>query len=201
MERPLVVCGPSGTGKSTLLTKLFASHPETFGFSVSHTTRQPRAGEVDGVNYHFTDEETFVGMIERGEFVENAKFSGNRYGTSVAAIKAVAAQNRRCILDIDTQGVKLIKANHPTLNPVFLFLSPPDIPTLRTRLSGRGTETDESLQKRLDAAVGEIRYAIEGGHDVIVVNDEVERAYKVLEKVALGEKVKGDKLPDFPELK
>ncbi len=107
--------------------------------------------------------------------------------------------NRRCILDIDTQGVKLIKSNHPTLNPVFLFLSPPSIPALKSRLSGRGTETQESLDARLGAAIGEIKYAVEGGHDVVIVNDDLDRAYGLLEKVALGEEVEGDKLPDFGE--
>lgn len=136
-------------------------------------------------------------MIQRGEFIENAQFSGNRYGTSVKAVKDVADQSRRCILDIDTQGVKLIKSNHPTLNPVFLFLSPPSLPELKKRLAGRGTETQDSLQKRLDAAIAEIQYAVEGGHDIVVVNDDVERAYGVLEKVALGEQVEGDKLPEF----
>ncbi|KAH8078367.1 P-loop containing nucleoside triphosphate hydrolase protein [Filobasidium floriforme] len=197
MDRPLVVCGPSGTGKSTLLNRLFAAHPTKFGFSISHTTRSPRPGEVDGVNYHFTTDAAFVEMIQRGEFIENAQFSGNRYGTSVKAVKDVADQSRRCILDIDTQGVKLIKSNHPTLNPVFLFLSPPSLPELKKRLTGRGTETQDSLQKRLDAAIAEIQYAVEGGHDIVVVNDDVERAYGVLEKVALGEQVEGDKLPEF----
>jgi len=195
--QPLVVCGPSGTGKSTLLNRLFAAHPSKFGFSISHTTRGPRPGEVDGVNYHFTTEDKFVEMIERKEFIENAKFSGNRYGTSVKAVKDVADQQRRCILDIDTQGVKLIKSNHPSLNPVFLFLSPPSLPDLKTRLQGRGTETQESMDKRLNAAIDEIRYAVEGGHDIVIVNDNVDRAYALLEKVALSEQVEGDKLPAF----
>jgi guanylate kinase len=112
----------------------------------------------------------------------------------------VANQNRRCILDIDTQGVKLIKSNHPHLNPVYLFLSPPSIAALRERLNGRGTETQESLEARLAAAVEEIKYAVQGGHDIIVVNDDLDRAYGLLEKVALGEEVEGDKLPEFGEL-
>jgi guanylate kinase len=197
LNQPLVVCGPSGTGKSTLLNKLFAAHPDKFGFSISHTTRGPRPGEVNGVNYHFTTQDHFVQMIENDEFVENAIFSGNRYGTSVKAIKDVAEKNRRCILDIDTQGVKLIKSNHPSLNPVFLFLAPPSLPELKKRLTGRGTETADSLQKRLDAALSEIKYATEGGHEVVIVNDDVDRAYALLEKIALGEKIEGDKLPSF----
>jgi guanylate kinase len=121
------------------------------------------------------------------------------YGTSAEAVAAVSKLNRRCILDIDTQGVKLIKSNHPSLNPVFLFLSPPSISALRSRLSGRGTETQESLDARLGAAKDEIRYAVEGGHDVVIVNDDVERAYGLLESVAMGEEIEGDKLPEFGE--
>lgn len=123
-----------------------------------------------------------------------------RYGTTAAAVAAVSALNRRCILDIDTQGVLLIKSNHPSLNPVFLFLSPPSIPSLRARLSGRGSENEEEMEVRLGAAKGEIKYAVEGGHDVVVVNDDVERAYEVLEKIALGESMEGDQLPDFGPL-
>ncbi|KAJ9118187.1 hypothetical protein QFC22_004091 [Naganishia vaughanmartiniae] len=200
MNRPLVVCGPSGTGKSTLLNRLFAQHPDKFGFSVSHTTRKPRAGEVDGVNYHFVPMPDFERLIEQGAFVENAMFSGNRYGTTAAAVAAVAKQNRRCILDIDTQGVKLIKANHPSLNPVFLFLAPPSIPELAKRLSGRGTESEESLNARLSAAKSEIKYAVDGGHDIVIVNDDVDRAYGLLEKVALCEQIEGDKLPVYEGL-
>lgn len=123
-----------------------------------------------------------------------------RYGTTAAAVAAVAEKNRRCILDIDTQGVKLIKANHPQLNPVFLFLAPPSISELAKRLAGRGTETEEQVNARLSAAKSEIKYAVEGGHDIVIVNDDVERAYRLLEKVALGETVEADKLPAYEGL-
>lgn len=123
-----------------------------------------------------------------------------RYGTTAAAVAAVAEKNRRCILDIDTQGVKLIKANHPQLNPVFLFLAPPSISELAKRLAGRGTETEEQVNARLSAAKSEIKYAVEGGHDIVIVNDDVDRAYGLLEKVALGEVVDADKLPVYEGL-
>lgn len=127
-------------------------------------------------------------------------FVSFRYGTTAAAVAAVAEKNRRCILDIDTQGVKLIKANHPHLNPVFLFLAPPSIAELAKRLAGRGTETQEQVDARLAAAKSEIKYAVEGGHDVVIVNDDVDRAYGLLEKVALGEAVEADKLPVYEGL-
>ena len=109
MVRPVVISGPSGTGKSTLLKKLLAEFPNKFGFSVSNTTRQPRQGEVDGVDYHFTTVDDFKKLIAEEKFIEWAQFSGNYYGTSIKAVDDVAKANRICILDIDMQGVKLVK--------------------------------------------------------------------------------------------
>ncbi|KAK4056037.1 guanylate kinase [Microbotryomycetes sp. JL221] len=196
--RPCVLCGPSGTGKSTLLKKLFNEFPDMFGYSVSHTTRAPRPGEENGIAYHFTSRDQFVDLINQGGFIEHAEFSGNMYGTSVKAVQDVAKNNKKCILDIDTQGVKLIKANHPHLNPIYIFVSPPSLASLRERLSGRGTETDSAMQSRLAAAIGEIEYAKTGAFDVVVVNDDLERAYGVLRQVVVqGKTDAGDKLPEF----
>ncbi|CDZ98457.1 guanylate kinase [Phaffia rhodozyma] len=195
--RPLVLFGPSGTGKSTLLKKLFEEFPGKFGFSVSHTTRQPREGEENGIAYHFTTRGTFESLIADGAFIEHAEFSKNLYGTSAKAVSDFEGSGKRCLLDIDTQGVKLIKANHPGLNPVFLFIAPPSFSTLKDRLSGRGTETEQSLQNRLAAAQSELAYAsVPGSADVILVNDDLERAYKIFRDVALGnQSVQGDELP------
>ncbi|KAK4051238.1 guanylate kinase [Microbotryomycetes sp. JL201] len=199
--RPCVLCGPSGTGKSTLLKKLFNEFPDMFGFSVSHTTRAPRPGEENGTAYHFTSRDQFLELVNNGGFIEHAEFSGNMYGTSVKAVQDVAKNNKKCILDIDTQaslGVKLIKANHPHLNPIYIFVAPPSLASLRERLSGRGTETDAAMQARLAAAVGEIEYAKTGAFDVVVVNDDLERAYRVLRRVVVdGDTSNGDKLPNF----
>ncbi|KAJ1766136.1 guanylate kinase, partial [Coemansia sp. RSA 1824] len=109
-KRPIVVFGPSGTGKSTLLKRLFAEYPSEFGFSVSNTTRNPRAGEINGKDYHFLTRDEFIAAIDRNEFIEHAEFSGNMYGTTVRAVKDVADAGKTCILDIDVQGVKLVKA-------------------------------------------------------------------------------------------
>ncbi|KAI5479171.1 guanylate kinase [Pseudohyphozyma bogoriensis] len=196
--RPICICGPSGTGKSTLLKKLFEEFPTKFGFSISHTTRQPRAGEENGVAYHFTTREAFLDLVKADGFIEHAEFSGNMYGTSVQAVQDVAKQgNKVCILDIDTQGVKLIKANHPSLNPLYVFISPPSLASLKSRLTGRGTESDASMAARLAAAVGEVEYAKTGAFDVVVVNDDLERAYGVLKNVIDGKE--GDVLPKFEE--
>ncbi|KAJ8094348.1 guanylate kinase [Marasmius tenuissimus] len=192
--RPLVLSGPSGVGKSTLLQRLFAEFPDKFGFSVSHTTRSPRPGEVDGKQYHFVTRERFLDLLKEGAFIEHAEFSGNFYGTSFQTVHAVEKQGRRCILDIEAQGVRQIKATN--LNPVYCFIAPPSLKALRDRLQGRGTETDASVQKRLSIALKEIEYAKEPNvHEVVIVNDDVERAYQLFKQVALGDKITGDSLP------
>lgn len=175
MPRPVVISGPSGTGKSTLLKKLLAEFPDKFGFSVSNTTRQPRVGEKNGVDYHFTTVDEFKQMIAENKFIEWAQFSGNYYGTSIKAVDDVAQQNRICILDIDMQGVKSVKSSH--IDARYLFLSPPSIDTLRERLVGRGTETEDSIAKRVAAAAAEMEYAQTGAHDKIIVNDDLDKAY------------------------
>lgn len=175
--RPLVICGPSGSGKSTLLKRLFAEYPDTFGFSVSHTTRKPRPGEEDGVHYHFVAVEQMKTLIANDEFIETATFSGNMYGTSKQAVYDVQAQGRVCVLDIEIQGVEQIKKS--PLNPFYIFNMPPTVEDLEKRLMKRGTETEESLAKRLEAAGREMAYGqAPGNFDVIIVNDDIDRAYE-----------------------
>ncbi|KAF9518650.1 hypothetical protein BS47DRAFT_1370972 [Hydnum rufescens UP504] len=180
--RPLVVFGPSGTGKSTLLKQLFGKHPDKFGFSISHTTRQPRTGEANGREYHFVSRDEFLSLVSAGAFIEHAQFSGNLYGTSVQAVGEVAKLGRRCILDIDAQGVRTIKAKHPELQAVFVFIAPPSLDALKSRLVGRGTETEEQCEADLMRRSRKL----------------LDRAYVTLENVALGEgDVRGDILPNF----
>lgn len=177
-----MISGPSGAGKSTLLKRLFAEYPDTFGFSVSHTTRKPRPGEVDGKDYNFTTVEDFKKMIEANEFIEHANFSGNYYGTSIASVKKLqnSEQKRVPILDIDLQGVLSVKKTD--LDARYIFLSPPSIETLRQRLEGRGTETPESLQKRIETAAKEMEESKKGIHDIIIVNDDLDKAYTQLKE-------------------
>lgn len=187
--RSIVFSGPSGTGKSTLLKKLFAAHPDLFGFSVSHTTRKPRSGEEDGVHYHFTTPEEFEKMIRDDKFEEHAKFGGNYYGSSKASVQAVAdgqgksidgsaAEGKRiCVFDIEMEGVKQLKKS--SLNPRICFIQPPDVKTLEERLRGRGTDSEEAIQKRLAQAKNEIEYCkTEGKNDKVVVNDDLDRAFR-----------------------
>ncbi|KAE8156049.1 guanylate kinase/L-type calcium channel beta subunit [Aspergillus tamarii] len=174
--RPVVVSGPSGAGKSTLLKRLFAEYPDTFGFSVSHTTRAPRPGEQHGREYYFTTKADFLELVSRNGFIEHAQFGGNHYGTSVQAVKDIAERGRICILDIEMEGVKQVKRTD--LNARFMFLAPPSVEELERRLRGRGTESEESLSKRLAQAKNELEYAKEpGAHDKLVVNDDLEKAY------------------------
>ncbi|KAK7203084.1 P-loop containing nucleoside triphosphate hydrolase protein [Myxozyma melibiosi] len=176
--RPIVISGPSGTGKSTLLKRLFADYPDTFGFSVSHTTRKPRPGEVNGVAYHFVERPDFEKLIKENAFLEHAEFSGNYYGTSIKSVQDVAEKGKTCILDIDMQGVISVKKTD--LNARFLFLAPPSLETLRARLEGRGTESPESVQKRMDQATKEMEFAKTGAHDKIIVNDNLDKCYEDL---------------------
>jgi len=196
--RPLVVSGPSGVGKGTLIKRLFAEFPDKFAFSVSHTTRRPRVGEVDGREYHFVTTQMFKDLLQDGGFIEHAEFSGNFYGTSKQAVRDVAQTGRRCILDIEAQGIRQMKATD--LHPVYLFISPPSMTELRTRLRGRGTDDDAAIQKRLAMCIKEIEYAKEPNiHDVVIINDDLDKAYESFKKVALGEKIEGDALPPLDE--
>ncbi|KAJ6153642.1 hypothetical protein N7470_006601 [Penicillium chermesinum] len=144
--RPIVISGPSGVGKGTLIQKLFDTHPGTFGLTVSHTTREPRPGEVEGVAYFF------------GALVEYACFSGNYYGTSKQAIENQASKGLIVVLDIEMQGIKQMKAN-PNFNARYVFIKPPSFEALETRLRGRRTENEENIQERLSQAHIEFDYA------------------------------------------
>lgn len=182
----LVLCGPSGSGKSSLLRHLFEEFPDRFGFSVSHTTRSPRPGEQNGRHYHFTTKEEMEQAIARGEFLETAVFSNNMYGTSLAAVQAVCDSGKVCVLDIDVQGVKQIRQTD--LDPILVFIKPPSMADLEKRLRGRGTETDDSLQRRLDVARQEIVYGeTPGNFHLVLLNDNLEKAYGRLRDFVLKE--------------
>lgn len=174
--QPIVVSGPSGSGKSTLLKRLFDAYPDRFGFSVSHTTRQPRNGEQDGVDYNFVTKDDFKKLVDENGFIEHAQFGSNLYGTSVQAVKNVAEKGRTCILDIEMEGVKQVKKTD--LNARFLFLQPPSVEILEKRLRGRGTDKEEAILERLKQADKEIEYSkTPGVHDQIIVNDDLEKAW------------------------
>ncbi|ULU11673.1 hypothetical protein L3Y34_015231 [Caenorhabditis briggsae] len=176
--RPIVLSGPSGGGKSTILTKAMKEYPNSFAFSVSHTTRQPRAGEEHGKHYYFTEKEKMQAMIKNGEFLEHATFSGNTYGTSKKTVEEIEKSGKICVLDIELQGVRNIKNSH--LDARYILIRAPSIKLLEERLRARGTETEESLKKRLQHAEEDL-VEIEKNptlFDKVIVNDDLERAYK-----------------------
>lgn len=178
--RPLIISGPSGVGKGTLCNLLLSRHPRLFATTVSHTTRAPRPGETPGREYHFVNHVDFQSLVDSGAFVEHAQFGGNHYGTSKDTIQTILKQGQVPVLDIEMEGVKQIKASH--LAARYLFIAPPSMEILETRLRTRGTEKEESIQKRLAQAQHEMAYAAtDGAHDAIIVNDDLERAYASLE--------------------
>ncbi|XP_061402673.1 guanylate kinase [Musca vetustissima] len=184
--RPVVVCGPSGSGKSTLLNRLFKEFPNTFGFSVSHTTRKPRPGEEDGVHYNFVERDVMEKAIANGEFIESATFSGNMYGTSKEAVRKVQSAGKVCILDIEPQGVEQVKKTD--LNPILIFNNPPSIEALEERLRKRNTETEETLKKRLDAAASEIAYGLTPGNFHKIINNvDIDEAYEQFREYIVAE--------------
>jgi guanylate kinase len=178
--RLLVLSGPSGVGKDTVLHKLFQLHP-ALRYSVSYTTRRPRPGEQDGVSYSFVDEPTFVRMVDAGEFLEWARVHGNLYGTSMRRVRECLDRGEDVVLKIDVQGAAQLRGKVP--EAVFIFLLPPSVDELRERLRSRESESDESLSQRDADAVRELAEA--GRYDHRVVNDQVERAAReILDIVA-----------------
>jgi guanylate kinase len=179
----LIISSPSGAGKTTLTRRLLQEFPE-FRFSVSHTTRKPRANEVDGQDYHFVTEEAFRKIIEENGFAEWAKVHGNLYGTSVSEIDLARAAGKSGVLfDVDYQGARQIKEKFP--NAIGVFILPPSMKELRRRLDSRGSDDADSRRRRFQKAREEI------GHypffDYMIVNDGLQRALAELRGIVLAE--------------
>jgi guanylate kinase len=168
---PIVVSGPSGVGKSSVLRRALA-RSDRLRFSVSHTTRPSRAGEVDGRDYWFVSGAEFQRLIERDCFLEWAVYQGNHYGTSRAAVDEPTAAGFDLLLEVEVQGARQLRERLP--GAVFVFLLPPSFDSLESRLRGRHSDTPEAIRKRLEIARGEIREA--GTYDYVIVNHEIERA-------------------------
>ena len=184
--RPIVMSGPSGGGKSTLLTRMMNEFPDCFAFSVSHTTRNPRPGEKEGKDYFYVTRPVFEKMIEDGGFLEHAEFSGNRYGTSKKAVELIQKTGKICVLDVEVNGVKNIKKTN--LNARYVFVKPPSMDVLIERLKSRGTESEESLKKRIASAQESMDYADQkGSYDHIVVNDDLDIAYEYFKGLLIGD--------------
>ena len=166
-----VISGPSGAGKGTLVSRLMTAVDDAW-LSVSATTRQPRDGETDGVQYYFVTAEEFVRMIEAGELLEWARFSGNYYGTPRASVEKHIAAGEQVILEIEIQGARQVKEQFPEAHLV--FIEPPSLEVLEQRLRGRGTETEEAIQRRLETARVELAGVDE--YDFRLVNDDLDLA-------------------------
>jgi guanylate kinase len=178
---PLVIVGPSGVGKGTLITRLMKEFSDHFGFSVSHTTRKPREGEQHGIHYHFTNHDEMRHGVSKGLFIEHAEVHGNIYGTSYHAVGNVQDAGKICLLDIDVQGMEAMKRTH--LAPKTIFIAPPSHEELEKRLRGRGTESEESIQKRLTNARKEVEALSQPGMvHYTIVNDDLEDAYNKLKQ-------------------
>ena len=177
---PLVLCGPSGAGKSTFTQHIMSEaspYKDFFAFCVSSTTRQPRAGEKDGIHYHFTSREDFEAEVARGNFLEHNEVHGNFYGTHKGAVREILQQGKVCILDIDVKGaMDIAKQAGKEFKCHFVFIQTPTIEDLRERLVARGTETEETLAKRVAAAEKEMNMAKESGlFEKILLNDDKKR--------------------------
>ncbi|EQM78917.1 guanylate kinase [Pseudomonas stutzeri] len=166
-----IVSAPSGAGKTSLVKALLDAQPHV-RVSVSHTTRPMRPGEVDGVNYHFVSREEFVERMERGEFLEHAEVFGNLYGTSQRWLEQTLNEGYDLILEIDWQGAQQVRRLMPQAKSIFIL--PPTQEALRQRLTNRGQDSDEVIEKRMREAVSEMTHYVE--YDYLVINDDFAHA-------------------------
>lgn len=184
-KKLFVISGCSGVGKGTVLKEFMARNSEGFMLSVSCTTRKPRIGEVDGVNYFFLSHEEFKQAIDADKFLEYAQFAGNFYGTKKKFIKQKFEEGLNIILEIETQGALQVKQKMP--EAVLIFMAPPGqgVEELEKRLRGRNTEDEETIQRRLAEAKIELERSKQ--YDYIIINDELERAVSELETITRKE--------------
>ncbi len=182
--RLVVVSGPGGAGKGTVVRALTSRYPEV-SLSVSATTRPPRPGERDGVDYHFLDDAAFDDLVGRDGFLEWATFAGHRYGTPWTSVREALERARYAVLEIDVQGARQVRETLPEATQV--FIAPPSVDELRERLEQRGSDSPEQIQRRLGEAPGEL--AAQEEFPCVVVNDDLARAQQEL--VDLAARVSG----------
>jgi len=180
-----IITAPSGAGKTSLVSALVEAEPDIC-VSVSHTTRAPRPGETDGVNYHFISKDAFIEMLGRGEFLESAEVYGHHYGTSQTWVNDTLASGTNVILEIDWQGAAQIR----NLNPqaCFIFILPPSLESLRARLEKRGQDDTDTIEARMRQAVSVIAHVAEA--DYIVVNEEFEAALEDIKAIVRSSQLK-----------
>ncbi len=171
-------------------------YPDVFATTVSHTTRPPRPGEVEGSSYFFVSRDKFEDLIAQDAFIEYTEFNGNLYGTSKQTVIDQTTRGLVVLLDIELEGVKQLREQQSKsgaqVNPRFVFIRPPSSEVLEARLRGRGTEDEASVQRRLLHARAELEFAEAGGHDKIITNDDLERAFQELEEFVFDVDASGD---------
>ncbi|PNP47795.1 hypothetical protein THARTR1_10480 [Trichoderma harzianum] len=183
---PIVISGPSGVGKGTLIQMLHDAHPGVFTKTVSHTTRQPREGETEGDNYFYISKAEFESLISENAFVEYTYFSGNYYGTSKRTITDQMAKGLVVVLEIDIEGVKQMR-EATVIDARYVFVRPPSFEALETRLRKRSTESEESMERRLKQAKCELEQADTPGlYDMVLVNEDTAVSYDKLEAFVWG---------------
>lgn len=178
-----IVAAPSGAGKTSLVNALVARHDD-IRLSVSHTTRPPREGEVDGRDYHFVSQERFASMRDKGDFLESATVFDNSYGTSARAVEALLSQGLDVILEIDWQGAQQVRHNFDDATGIFIL--PPSKATLEQRLRNRGQDNEDVIQRRMRDAENEISHYVE--FDYLIVNDDFEQALQSLTAIILAKR-------------
>ncbi len=179
--RLIVLTGPSGVGKGTLMQELLKRHPELY-YSVSVTTRSPRSGEINGENYYFISRSKFEQLVAQGEFLEWAEFAGNYYGTPREAVLNQVQSGKLVVLEIELAGARQIRASFPSALSIFIL--PPSLNELESRIRGRAQDSEEAIARRLHRAQAEIQAADE--FDVQIVNDELENALNAIEATLFG---------------
>lgn len=186
----IVFSGPSGVGKGTVRKEIFESSDNKFEYSVSMTTRPQRPGEVDGVDYFFRSREEFEDLIRQGQMLEYAEYVGNYYGTPLTYVNETLDRGIDVFLEIEVQGALQVKKKVP--DGVFIFLTPPDLEELQDRLIGRGTDSEEVIEQRIERAKEEI--ALMREYDYAVVNDEVPLAAERVKRIIEAEHFRVDRV-------
>ncbi|TKC18609.1 guanylate kinase [Robertmurraya kyonggiensis] len=186
----IVLSGPSGVGKGTVRKEVFSQEDTAFEYSISMTTRNPRQGEVNGVDYFFKTREEFEELIKQGKLLEYAEFVGNYYGTPVDYVRETLDKGKDVFLEIEVEGAKQVREKFP--DGLFIFLVPPSLSELKNRIVTRGTETEDVINNRMSAAKEEIEMM--HLYDYVVENDKVENAVERIKAIVIAEHLRRERV-------